>query len=119
MIRTDNDKKRKYVLHDAVLRIYERFISSGPQTAANLPVSLFYMVYLKMLPVLKHVQPLLCNRRINNGVMQPVSRERLGKHIPTAKNTHATIEEPVSKQRFGKHTTIGVLLETASLFGPC
>jgi hypothetical protein len=52
MIRADNDKKRKYVLHDAVLHIYERFISSGPQTAADLPVSLFYMVYVTMPPVL-------------------------------------------------------------------
>jgi hypothetical protein len=58
--------------------------------------------------IVAYVQPLLCNRRINNDVMQPVSRERLGKHIPTATNTHATIENPVSKQRFGKHTTIRV-----------
>jgi hypothetical protein len=52
--------------------------------------------------VLYYVQPLLCNRRINNGVMQPISRERIGKHIFAATNTHATIEEPVSKQRIGK-----------------
>jgi hypothetical protein len=26
-----------------------------------------------------------------NGVMQPISSQRIGKHIPTAKNTHATI----------------------------
>jgi hypothetical protein len=51
--------------------------------------------------------------------MQPVSRECLGKHIPAATNTHATIEEPVSKQQIGKHTAMGVLLETVFLFGPC
>jgi hypothetical protein len=32
---------------------------------------------------------------------------------------HATIEVPVSKQWIGKHTTIGILLETVFLFGPC
>jgi hypothetical protein len=41
-----------------------------------------------------------------------IARQWLGKHIPTATNTHATTEEPVSKQRIGKHTTIGVFLET-------
>jgi hypothetical protein len=41
--------------------------------------------------------------------MQPVSREWISKHIPTATNTHATIGEPVSKQRIGKHTTVGVV----------
>jgi hypothetical protein len=52
---------------------------------------------------------------MNNGVMQPVSRERIDKHIPAVTNMEATIEEPVSKQRIGKHTTIGLLLETFSL----
>jgi hypothetical protein len=47
--------------------------------------------------------------------MQPVSRERIDKHILAATNTHATIEEPVSKQLIGKHK-IGVLLETAFSF---
>jgi hypothetical protein len=32
------------------------------------------------------------DRRINSGVMQPVSRQRIGKHDPVATNTHATIE---------------------------
>jgi hypothetical protein len=41
--------------------------------------------------------------------MQPVSRERLGKHIPMANNTHATKEEPVSKQRIGKHKSKGIV----------
>jgi hypothetical protein len=43
--------------------------------------------------------------------MQPVSRERTGKHILAATNTDATIEEPVSKQRIGKHATVVVLLK--------
>jgi hypothetical protein len=49
----------------------------------------------------------------NSGVNKTsIARERLGKHILAATNTHATIEDPVSKQRIEKHTTIGVLLET-------
>jgi hypothetical protein len=32
------------------------------------------------------------NRRINKGVMEPVSRQWIGKHVPAATNTHATIE---------------------------
>jgi hypothetical protein len=40
-----------------------------------------------------------------------IAMQRLGKHIPAAMNTHATIEEPVCKQRTDKHT-IGLLLET-------
>jgi hypothetical protein len=38
------------------------------------------------------VQPLLCNRRIKNGVMQLVSRQQISKHVPTATNTNTTIE---------------------------
>jgi hypothetical protein len=41
-----------------------------------------------------------------------IARQVLGKHIPAATNTHATIEEPASKQQIRKHATIGVLLET-------
>jgi hypothetical protein len=37
------------------------------------------------------VQLLLCNGRINNGVMQPVARQRIG-HVPAETSTHATIE---------------------------
>jgi hypothetical protein len=33
------------------------------------------------------------DRRKNNGVMEPVSGQQLGKHFPTAKNTQATIEK--------------------------
>jgi hypothetical protein len=32
------------------------------------------------------------DRLINNGVMQPVSRQRIGKHVPAVANMHATIE---------------------------
>jgi hypothetical protein len=32
------------------------------------------------------------DRRINNGVMQSVSRQQIGKHFPAATNTHATVE---------------------------
>jgi hypothetical protein len=32
------------------------------------------------------------DERINNGVMQPVSRQRIGKNVPAATNTHSTIE---------------------------
>jgi hypothetical protein len=50
------------------------------------------------------------------GIVKPeetcIARQRLGKHIPVATNTHAPIEEPVSKQRIGKHSVIRVLLET-------
>jgi hypothetical protein len=38
------------------------------------------------------VQPFLCNRRINNGVMQPISRQRIHKYVPAATNTYTTIE---------------------------
>jgi hypothetical protein len=41
-----------------------------------------------------------------------IAMQRLGKHIPSATNTHATTEETVSKHLKGKHTKIGVLLET-------
>jgi hypothetical protein len=34
--------------------------------------------------ILHHVQPLLCNSGINNRVMQPVSRQQSGKHVPVA-----------------------------------
>jgi hypothetical protein len=36
--------------------------------------------------ILQHVEPLLCNRRVNNGVVQLVSR-KIGKHVPEATNT--------------------------------
>jgi hypothetical protein len=32
------------------------------------------------------------NRRINNGIMQPVSSQLNGKHVPAAMNTNATID---------------------------
>jgi hypothetical protein len=51
--------------------------------------------------------------------MQPVSKEWISKHIPTATNKHATIEEPISKQGIGKHTTIGGCWKQCFLFGPC
>jgi hypothetical protein len=38
------------------------------------------------------VQQLLCNRRINNGVMQPLSRQWIGNHVPAVVNTNTTIE---------------------------
>jgi hypothetical protein len=38
------------------------------------------------------LQPLLCSTRINNSVMQPISRQWIGKHIPVTPNTHRTIE---------------------------
>jgi hypothetical protein len=41
-----------------------------------------------------------------------ISRQKLGKHIPSATNKQATIEKRVSKQRIVKHTTIRLLLET-------
>jgi hypothetical protein len=40
----------------------------------------------------KHVQPLLCNRRLNNGEPLPVSRQRIGKHLPVKTNTYKTVE---------------------------
>jgi hypothetical protein len=40
-----------------------------------------------------------------------IARQRLGKYIPAAMNTHSSIKEPVSKQRIGKQTKEGVLLE--------
>jgi hypothetical protein len=42
--------------------------------------------------VLLRVQPLLCHRRINNGVMKPVSIQGIGKHVPAATNNNTTIE---------------------------
>jgi hypothetical protein len=42
--------------------------------------------------ILRRVERLLCDGRIDNGVMQPVSRQRIGKHIPAAMNSHTTIE---------------------------
>jgi hypothetical protein len=46
----------------------------------------------KKMLILRRLPPFLCNKRINNGVMQPVSRQRIGKHVPAATNTHITIE---------------------------
>jgi hypothetical protein len=51
-----------------------------------------------------HVQPLICNRRINKGVMQTASRQLIGKQVPGATNTN-TIIELFWKRRF--------------LLGPC
>jgi hypothetical protein len=48
--------------------------------------------------------PLLCNGRINNGVMQPIVRQLIGKQVPAATNTHTTIE---------------LLFELRFLLGPC
>jgi hypothetical protein len=31
------------------------------------------------------------DKRINNDVMQPVSGQRIGKHVPAATNRHATV----------------------------
>jgi hypothetical protein len=39
--------------------------------------------------ILQREQPLPCNRRINNGVMQPVSKQQIRKHVPVVTNTHA------------------------------
>jgi hypothetical protein len=44
------------------------------------------------LTIVYRVQPLLCNNRINNDFMQPVSRQQIGKHVPAATNTHRRIE---------------------------
>jgi ribosomal protein S14 len=48
---------------------------------------------------------------MNNGVMQPVSKQRLGKHVPTETNTRATIEERCF--RCGQRR--GVILKTIKL----
>jgi hypothetical protein len=37
-------------------------------------------------------QSLLCNRRLNSGVMQRVYRQRIGKHVPAATVTHTAGE---------------------------
>jgi hypothetical protein len=34
----------------------------------------------------------LWDRWINKGVMQPLLRQQIGKHIPLAMNTHTTVE---------------------------
>jgi hypothetical protein len=51
-----------------------------------------HIIRKKIRNILQPVQPLLCNMLINNGVMQPVSRQRIDKHVPAAINTHTTIE---------------------------
>jgi hypothetical protein len=61
-------------------------------------------------------KPHIVTWRLKAGIVKSeersIVRQRLGKHIPAATNTHATIEEPVSKQPIGKHRKIGVLQET-------
>jgi hypothetical protein len=42
--------------------------------------------------VLWCIDPLLGKDLETNGVMQPVSRQRIGKHVPAATNTFTTIE---------------------------
>jgi hypothetical protein len=48
---------------------------------------------------------LLCNRRKNNGVMQSVCKQQIGKQVPMATNTHATVYSYCWKRCF--------------LLGPC
>jgi hypothetical protein len=43
--------------------------------------------------ILWRVEPLLCNDDEMSKYTRAVSRYRLGKHVPTATNTHATIEK--------------------------
>jgi hypothetical protein len=58
----------------------------------------------------------IMTRHLRAEIMEPNqtsnARQRLGKHIPAATNTHATTEQPLSRERTGKHATILVLLET-------
>jgi hypothetical protein len=35
--------------------------------------------------------PLLCDRRINKSVTEPISRQRFGKHVPAAANKNTRI----------------------------
>jgi hypothetical protein len=46
-----------------------------------------------------NIVALLCNRRINNGITQSVSRQRIGKYIPVATNTGTTIESDWAQTR--------------------
>jgi hypothetical protein len=39
------------------------------------------------------LQPLVCNGQINNGVIEPVSRQRIGKHVPAATVKRSTMEK--------------------------
>jgi hypothetical protein len=39
-------------------------------------------------------EPLLCNDREMGGYTRALSGQRLGKHVPEATDTNATIEEP-------------------------
>jgi hypothetical protein len=47
---------------------------------------------LKTGTVVPEKQPLLCNDRVIIKYTRVVSKKRLGKHVPTATDTHATIE---------------------------
>jgi hypothetical protein len=42
--------------------------------------------------ILQRVEPSLCNDHEISNYTRAVSRQRLGKHIPAATDTHATIE---------------------------
>jgi hypothetical protein len=49
-------------------------------------------------------QPLLSNTRTqqwNNGVMQPSSRQRLGKHVPTRKNRNCVSVDECNSSSLG------------------
>jgi hypothetical protein len=43
--------------------------------------------------ILHPVEPLLCNDREMGGCTRAVSEQRLGKHVPAATDTNATIGE--------------------------
>jgi hypothetical protein len=42
---------------------------------------------------MERADPLLRNERETDGYTRAVSRQQLGKHVPAAKDTNATIEE--------------------------
>jgi hypothetical protein len=81
-----------------------------------------------------YIYPLLGeDLETNNGVMQPVSRQWIGKHVPFATNTHTNIvllletvfssrsvqsgsRSPVSRKRRRKGKTVGWVYNQATLF---
>jgi hypothetical protein len=80
--------------------------------------------------ILQRVESLLCNNREIRKYIRAVSRQRLGRHVPAATDTHATMVQQHKKcvfyvvtQRRGKHisaaTNPDTIEELCFLCGPC
>jgi hypothetical protein len=59
-------------------------------TVSLLFCTVAYRLVARQRPRNKRVWPLFCNMRIDDGIMQPVSKQRIGKHVLAAMTTNTT-----------------------------